>query len=100
MPIVVLGILRFPPECMDRIRGPLKVLVSATRENDGCFAYDVAEDVFEPGLLRFSETWPSRETLEAHLKAEHIKPWRQVCAEQGLIERTFTAYAAGASWSV
>jgi len=95
MPVVVIGHLRFPAVSMDRVRPHLRALVEATRQKDGCIAYDVGEDIFEPGLLRFSELWPDQHSLDRHLAAPHIAPWRAICAEAGLLERHFAAYDGG-----
>jgi quinol monooxygenase YgiN len=94
MIVVVTGILRFPPQNMSAVRPHLRELVEATRRLDGCIAYDAAEDIFEPGLIRFTEKWPDTESLARHLQAPHIVPWRAVCRDQGLIERAFTAFEA------
>jgi len=94
MAVVVLGTLRFPPGNMDRLKPHLRRLIEATRSQDGCIAYDVAEDVLEPGLIRFSELWPDFETLERHLQAPHIAPWRAASAELGVSDRSFIAYEA------
>jgi len=98
--VAVFGTLRFPPDRIEAIRPHLKALVDATYRNDGCIAYDVAEDPFDPGLIRFSELWPDHASLERHLRAPHIAPWRTVAREHGLIERKFTAYDIGASTEV
>ena len=90
--VVVLGTLRFPPDRMSEIRPHLKTLVEATYRNDGCIAYDVAEDPFDPGLIRFSELWPDPESLARHLQAPHIEPWRAAVRSCGLLEREFVAY--------
>ncbi len=94
MTIVVFGTLRFPPERITSVLPHLRELVSATRRHDGCIAYDVAEDPFDPGLIRFSEIWPDAALLDAHLKAPHIEPWRAAARSHGLISREFTAYEA------
>jgi quinol monooxygenase YgiN len=98
--VAVFGILRFPPDRMAEVRPHLKVLVDTTYRNDGCIAYDVAEDLFEPGLVRFSELWPDHQSLDRHLKASHIEPWRAVARRCGLTERRFTAYDIGDSTQV
>jgi quinol monooxygenase YgiN len=95
MAVVVMGTLRFPPEHMERVKPHLRRLLDATRGHDGCIAYDVAEDALQPGLLRFSELWPDFETLERHLSAPHIAPWRTACAELGARDRRFTAWQVG-----
>ena len=95
MTVIVLGTLRFPPDSIASVLPHLRALVEATRKHDGCIAYDVAEDPFDPGLIRFSEMWPDMASLEAHLKAPHIDPWRTAARANGLIAREFTAYDAG-----
>lgn len=90
--VAVLGTLRFPPDNIAGVLPGLHALVTTTRANDGCISYDVATDPFDPGLLRFSELWPDRESLERHLRAPHIEPWRAVARKFGLLERDFTAY--------
>lgn len=98
--VAVFGTLRFPPESMEAVRPHLWEFVQATRNKDGCITYDVAEDLFDPGLIRFSELWPNHESLDAHLVAPHIGPWREAAKRHGLQERSFTAYDINGSRSV
>lgn len=90
--VAVFGILRFPPENIEKVLPHLHTLVRETYENDGCIAYDVAEDPFDKGLIRFSELWPDRDSLDKHLQAPHIEPWREQAKECGLSERVFQSY--------
>src|SRR4051794_752413 len=90
--VAVIGTARFPPENMTEVRPHLKTLVDATRRLDGCIAYDVAEDLFEPGVVRFAELWPDHDTLQRHLRAPHIRPWLDVERRCGLIHQRFIAY--------
>ncbi len=90
--VAVFGTLRFPPERVEEALPHLKILVETTCRSDGCIAYDVAEDPFDPGLIRFSELWPDRESLNRHLKAPHIEPWRAAARSCGLMERAFNSY--------
>ena len=90
--VAVFGMLRFPPENVEGVLPHLKTLVQATQENDDCILYEVAEDPFQKGLIRFSELWPNRESLVKHLKAPHIKPWREQAKKYGLLERAFNSY--------
>lgn len=98
--VAVFGILRFPPERMPEVRLHLRTLVETTHRNDGCIAYDVAEDPFDPGLIRFSELWPDHESLARHLHAPHIEPWRHTARNCGLLDRKFTAYEITGSRAV
>ena len=90
--VAVFGILRFPADRVTEVLPHLKKFVETTRDKDGCIAYDVAQDPYDPGLIRFSELWPDRTSLERHLCAAHIEPWRAVARQCGLMERTFTSY--------
>jgi quinol monooxygenase YgiN len=94
MAVVVMGSLRFPPENMGEVRSNLSNLVQSTKQNDGCIAYDVAEDLFDLGLVRFSEIWPDAISLDRHLQAPHITPWRNAAKALGVCERNFTAFDA------
>jgi quinol monooxygenase YgiN len=95
--VAVFGTLRFPPERLTEVLPHLQRLVATTYENDGCIAYDVAVDPFDPGLIRFSELWPDHASLERHLVAPHIEPWRTAARACGLIARSFTAYEISVS---
>jgi quinol monooxygenase YgiN len=90
--VAVLGTFRFPPDRIPDLLPHLKALVDATHRHDGCIAYDIAVDPFDPGLIRMSELWPDHESLERHLQAPHIEPWRKAVVECQLIEREFTVY--------
>jgi quinol monooxygenase YgiN len=90
--VSVFGTLRFPADRMPEVRPYLRVLVETTKKMDGCIAYDVAEDIYDPGLIRFSELWPDSESLDRHLHAPHIAPWREAARRCGLLDRKFMAY--------
>ena len=90
--VAVFGILRFPQENIESILPHLKTLVRTTQEQDGCILYEVGQDFFDKGLFRFSELWPDRESLERHLRAAHIEPWREQARKFGLMERIFYSY--------
>lgn len=90
--IAVFGVLRFPPEQMSEVRPHLQRLIETTYGHDGCIAYEMAEDLFDPGLVRVSELWPDYESLVRHLQAPHMEPWRAIARSYGLLERKFTAY--------
>ena len=90
--VAVFGTLRFPPDRVAELLPHLKSLVETTYRSDGCIAYDVAVDPFDPGLIRFSELWPHQESLDRHLQAAHLVPWRAVARSCSLLERKFIAY--------
>ena len=90
--VAVHGHLRFPPERVPDILPHLRTLAEATRQNDGCIAYEVALDPFDRGVIRFSELWPDQQTFSQHVLAPHVGPWRAAVQSCGLLERQFTVY--------
>ena|SRR3990167_817511 len=90
--IAVIGHFRIPPERLDEARPMMAKIIAATRAEDGCIAYSYAEDVAEPGLIRVSELWESREHLAVHFKSEHMAVWAEERAGLGLTERDIAAY--------
>jgi quinol monooxygenase YgiN len=73
--IAVVGVLKIPPGQVQRLMPHLKTLIEASRKHNGCIAYDVAEDCFEPGVMRVSEMWEDRESLERHIENPDVPPW-------------------------
>lgn len=90
--VAVFGTLRFPADRISEVLPHLKAMVEATRKQDGCISYDVALDPFDAGLIRFSELWPDQTSLDKHLQAPHIEPWRAAARQCGLMAREFSAY--------
>jgi quinol monooxygenase YgiN len=48
--------------------------VAPTRAEAGCVNYDYHVDVEDPNVFVFYESWRSRDDLDAHLKAPHLRP--------------------------
>ena len=92
MAVVVVGQFRLPPERMDEARGAMRKVMEATRAEDGCIEYNYAEDVLDPGLIRVSELWESREQLAVHMQTEHMAVWGVERAALGLTGRDITVY--------
>ena len=90
--IAVIGNMRFPAGNMAALLPHVQELVRQTNAHDGCIAYDVGQDVLDPGLLRFSELWPDQASLDRHIAAPHIAPWRQACQDCGIMDRSFAVY--------
>ena len=95
--IVVVGQFRFPPERMEEARPIMRKVIDATRAEAGCVQYNYGEDVLDPGLIRVSELWQSREHLTAHMHTAHMAQWQRERAELGLSGREIMAYEAGAA---
>ncbi|MBS0475072.1 MAG: antibiotic biosynthesis monooxygenase, partial [Proteobacteria bacterium] len=70
MSVAVIGQFRMPPEQMDAARAMMRKVMEASRAEAGCIEYNYAEDVLDPGLIRVSEVWESRDHLMAHAKSQ------------------------------
>jgi len=90
--IAVIGQFRLPPDAMPAARPMMAQVMEATRSEAGCIEYSYAEDVLDPGLIRVSEVWDSRERLAAHLKTPHMTLWAEQRAALGLSGRALTMY--------
>lgn len=90
--IAVFARFRLAPEALQDLRPALARVIAATRAETGCIAYDCAEDVLEPGLIRVSELWESREALAAHAAAPHLREWTRLREERGMTERKIDVY--------
>jgi quinol monooxygenase YgiN len=50
-----------------------KELILKSKEEAGCIAYDLYEDMNNPTVLTFIEIWANEEAIERHNKSEHFK---------------------------
>lgn len=100
MAIIVIGQFRIPAERMAEARPLMRKVMQATRAEDGCIEYNYAEDVLDPGLIRVSEVWASREQLATHFKAPHMAVWAEERAALGLTGRDIRVHEADAGTPV
>jgi len=94
MAVVVVGRFRMPVERMEQARPLMHKVMEATRAEPGCIEYNYAEDVIDPGLIRVSEVWETREHLAAHLKTTHMAIWGEERTALGLTGRAIKVFEA------
>ncbi len=75
MSIALIGHFRVPVDKLDEARPLMRKLVEATRQEVGCIQYNFAEDLLDPGLIRISEIWETRENLAGHVQSPHVQEW-------------------------
>ena len=63
-------------ECL-HLRAP-KEYIRATRKEKGCLAYQSHTSINDPNLYVVVEHWETREDLNTHGKAPHMKVWREI----------------------
>lgn len=60
------------PEAVEAVRAGIAELVAATREEEGCVAYDAFESASAPGTFVTIEVWRAQADLDAHMQTPHI----------------------------
>ncbi len=75
MSVALIGHFRVPVDKLNEARPLMRKLVEATRQEPGCIQYNFAEDLLDPGLIRISEIWETRENLATHVASSHVQLW-------------------------
>jgi quinol monooxygenase YgiN len=57
-----------------------KAAIAETHKEKGCIAYEGHVSVNDPDLYVVVERWETRDDLNAHGKAPHMKVWRELSA--------------------
>ncbi len=60
------------PESAADIRTVLQTLAEATRQEEGCLAYDLYESAAAPGTFVTVERWRGQADLDAHMSSPHL----------------------------
>ena len=92
--IVIEGTVRIDPSQLEAARPEMEAMIAASRAEPGCIDYAYAVDLLDPGLVRVSERWASRDALTAHFQSGHMAHWRSVIAGLGLRDRSLRLYEA------
>ena len=92
--IVIEGSVRVPAEKIEAARPAMERMIRASRAEPGCLDYAYGLDVLDPGLIRVTERWESRDALKAHFATPHMAQWRGVFSSLGLTDRSLRLYEA------
>ena len=78
--IYVIATTQVKPDTARPIIKGAKECIAATRKEKGCLSYEGHISINDPNLFVVVERWESREDLNAHGKAPHMKIWREFSA--------------------
>jgi quinol monooxygenase YgiN len=92
--IIIEGTVRVPPERVEATRPAMETMIRASRAEAGCIDYAYSLDVLDPGLVRVTERWESRDALRAHFDTPHMASWRAEIAGLGITDRSLRLYEA------
>ncbi|MEP0302803.1 MAG: putative quinol monooxygenase [Maribacter dokdonensis] len=66
----------------EEIKAELLKLISPTRGEEGCIAYDLHQDNDNPNLFLFHEKWVNQEYLTKHSQSDHIAAYRIISKDK------------------
>ncbi len=92
--VTAMGTARFAAGEIDRLIPDLKVLLAATRAEDGCDLYAFSRDVLDPDLLHIAEKWRDAAALFAHSTTPHMAAFDAVLAKAKVESMSINAYDA------
>ena len=92
--IIIEGTVRVPAERLEAARPAMEAMIRASRAEAGCLDYAYSIDVLDPGMVRVTERWESREALKAHFETPHMAAWRAEFGELGITDRSLRLYEA------
>jgi quinol monooxygenase YgiN len=79
--LTVVANLRARPGQETELRHQLQRLVTPTRAEAGCIAYELNESKSEPGHFLFYEVWKTEADLDEHFQTPHMKAVGKVLPE-------------------
>ena len=98
--LIVAGTVRVPPQNLDAFRPDMARMMAASQAEDGCFDYNYAEDVTQPGLIHVFERWRDQAALDAHFLTAHMAAWRAAWPGFGVSDRRLFAYEVASERSL
>ena len=78
--IYVVATSHVKPDQRDAFVAGARECIAATRKEKGCLSYESHSSINDPNLFVVVERWESREDLNAHSRAPHMKVWREYSA--------------------
>jgi quinol monooxygenase YgiN len=78
--IYVIATTQVKPEGRETFIAGHKKCIAETLKEKGCLSYEGHISVNDANLYVVVERWATREDLNAHSKAPHIKVWREYAA--------------------
>ena len=76
--IYVIATTQMKPEGRDAFIAGHKSCIAESVKEKGCIAYEGHISIHDPNLYVVVERWESRDDLNAHARAPHMKKWREI----------------------
>lgn len=72
----IVAIFTIKPEFEQAFRTEFKKIVDASRNEAGCVRYDLNQDVKDPSIYVFTETWASQQAIDEHNATTHFQHFK------------------------
>ena len=79
--IVVNAKAKTNSETILALKDVINTLEVETKKEKGCIDYAFSVDISNPSIVRISELWEDRGSLEAHLTTVHVDNFRNAMAQ-------------------
>ena len=81
-PVTVQAIIVPRPEHLQDVEREMRIMVAASRQEEGCLVYDLLRDE-QSGTVRFhvQERYRDMDAVQAHRNSEHYKAYRVKAGE-------------------
>lgn len=77
-PVLVIARAQVRPDSRERFLAAAQFCIEATRREHGCLAYDMHENVSQPGHFVLVESWEQREHVDTHMRQPHLLAFLKV----------------------
>ena len=67
-------------DAVQQLKSELQKLIAPTRKEEGCLDYVLHQDIEDPSIFIFYETWESEAALEKHTQSDHYQAFGKVAA--------------------
>jgi quinol monooxygenase YgiN len=71
--LTVVAVIKAKEGTAEKTKQALEALVTPTRAEDGCIDFDLHQAADDKSLFMLFENWTTREALDKHMQAPHIK---------------------------
>jgi len=95
--------IQIKPEFRERfIEASLGDGIGSTRDEPGCYRFDVLQDDGDPNRIYFYEVYKDEAAFAEHAKQPHFIKWRDTVkdwtAQPNEVSRSHTIFPADAAW--
>ncbi|MGI9624075.1 MAG: putative quinol monooxygenase [Acidimicrobiales bacterium] len=98
--LIIAGTFTFDPDNTEAVRQASTNVMSATRQEEGCYEYTFSIDLADSASLCVFEVWESEDHLKEHFKTSHVAEFSAAMKDFGISDRSLHKYQISSSDSM